>query len=98
MRGCRVVAEPGVYIASVDQLIDTFRQGLLALIPVAERAQIAWREPEAYDEWDALAECLYKVFVSDSAGLPTAAVPPLPLAPYGFTLRPVRGRRADHSG
>jgi hypothetical protein len=44
--------ETGVYVASVDELIDVFRQGLLALIPVAERAQVTWRYPDAYDDWD----------------------------------------------
>jgi hypothetical protein len=72
----------------VDELVDTFRQGLLALIPVAERAQIAWREPAAYDEWDELAECLYKVFVADSARPPPGtSVAAWPLPPYDYFIR-----------
>jgi hypothetical protein len=79
--------ETGVYVASVDELIDVFRQGLLALIPVAERAQVTWRYPDAYDDWDELAESLYGVFVGHPAGRPPNTPESYPLAPYDYYIR-----------
>lgn len=47
----------------VDRLLETFRDGLRALVPVADSARIPWREGEAYDNWDSLASKLFEVFV-----------------------------------
>jgi hypothetical protein len=44
---------------TLTDLLGVFRQGLVALVPVAEKARMPWRDGEAYDDWDAIAECLY---------------------------------------
>lgn len=49
----------------VDRLLEIFRDGLRALIPVANAARIPWREGEAYDDWDSLADRLFEVFVKN---------------------------------
>ena len=45
------------------ELIQILRAAFISLVPVAERARIPWREGEAYDDWDELAEALYDKFV-----------------------------------
>ncbi len=57
---------------SVHELIAIFRDALRTLIPTLERGHIAWRSPDAYESWDAIAETLYKTMVIDSInwGLP----------------------------
>jgi hypothetical protein len=82
--GSAMTESPNVYVASIDKLVDVFREGLLALIPVAERAQVPWREPDAYDDWDELAESLYGVFVEHPTRLPESALEPWPLASYDY--------------
>ena len=72
---------------TVRSLLETLRDALTALVPMAEHAGIAWREGEAYDDWDDLASTLYEVFVvrpiSTAADASSGA---LPLAPYDLRL------------
>jgi hypothetical protein len=73
--------------ASIDELVDPFRDGLLALIPMAERAQLTWRDLNTHDDWEYLARSLYTVFVGNPTALPaTVPVKPKPLAPYDYDL------------
>ncbi|ACP21007.1 hypothetical protein Aasi_1725 [Candidatus Amoebophilus asiaticus 5a2] len=51
---------------SVSELLDIFREVLLAVIPWLEKAKIKWKEGEAYDDWDNIAEALYKNIVCSS--------------------------------
>lgn len=51
---------------TVTQLITIFRGALLAIIPWIEKAKIKWKEGEAYDDWDNIAESLYKNIVCSS--------------------------------
>jgi len=44
---------------TVAYLLGILRQALTALVPVVEMARMPWRDGEAYDDWDAIAECLY---------------------------------------
>ncbi|WP_234683282.1 hypothetical protein [Bradyrhizobium monzae] len=51
---------------SVDELVRTFRAGLIALIPIAERARMQWKEPNNYDDWDLISAVLFESIVSRS--------------------------------
>jgi len=48
---------------STDVLLGNFRAALVALVPMVECAGIAWKRPEAYDEWDAIAGTLFAQLV-----------------------------------
>lgn len=51
---------------SVDELIALFGDALRALVPVAERAQMSWKEPDAYDDWDHICQAIYRSIVIGS--------------------------------
>lgn len=51
---------------SVTELLAIFNGALLALIPWLEKAKIKWKEGEAYDDWDNIAESLYNNIVCAS--------------------------------
>jgi hypothetical protein len=77
---------------TVNQLLGNLRDALAGLVPVAERAHIAWRDGEAYDDWDHLASCAYEVLVRRPISADTSAAPVvLPLAPYDMVLPDYRG-------
>lgn len=40
-----------------------FRAALLAIIPMAEAVGLPWKRGDAYDEWDELANCMYRQLV-----------------------------------
>ena len=44
----------GIAQEQINHLLETFRSGLRALIPIADTARIPWCEGEAYDDWDSL--------------------------------------------
>jgi hypothetical protein len=48
---------------NVTELLVIFRTALLTLIPILERANIPWREPYSYDEWDEIADVLFRNIV-----------------------------------
>ncbi len=54
------------WATSIDDLLRTFRDGLIAMIPIAERACIIWKEPDAYDDWDMISQALYRAIVITS--------------------------------
>jgi hypothetical protein len=61
---------------TVTELFGILHQALVALVPIAEKARVPWRDGEAYDDWDAIAGCLYDNLVvraiscaKESAGL-----------------------------
>ena len=43
----------------VEELFDIFRDGLIALVPIAKRARITWQGPDIYDNWDNIAIGLF---------------------------------------
>jgi len=51
---------------SVTELLTILKGALLAIIPWLEKAKIKWKEDEAYDDWDNIAEALYKNIVCSS--------------------------------
>ncbi|MBB5235774.1 hypothetical protein [Deinococcus budaensis] len=57
---------------TVTELMNLFRESLIALIPVMERSHIPWREPDSYDDWGSIQEALYRNIVENTIrwGLP----------------------------
>jgi hypothetical protein len=51
---------------SIDELIRLFGDAIRALVPIAERAHMAWKEPDAYDDWDQICEAIYRSIVIGS--------------------------------
>jgi hypothetical protein len=51
---------------SVDELLALFREAMRALIPVAERAHMRWKEHDAYDDWDTICQAIYRSIVIGS--------------------------------
>lgn len=51
------------WTATPGELLNVFRDALLAIVPVVERAMMGWRDEEAYDDWDAIADVLYEQLV-----------------------------------
>lgn len=49
---------------TVTEVLGIFRQALAALVPMAEKARMPWRDGEAYDDWDSIAGCLYTNIVA----------------------------------
>ncbi len=74
-----------VWETNVSELLTIFRDALRALIPYLEAARIRWRDDEAYEDWDDIAETLFERFVLMSIrwGLPNPQ-PDLKLPGYGF--------------
>ena len=48
---------------TITELMHILRDALIALVPTVERAKIAWRDEEAYDDWDDICESLYQNIV-----------------------------------
>lgn len=67
---------------SVTELLGIFRGALLAIIPWIEKAKIKWKEGEAYDDWDDIADCLYRNIVCSS--LTGEIASDYPIAKYNF--------------
>lgn len=51
--------------ASVWELVSTFRQGLVALTPAADRARLPWRDDYQHPSWEAMTHSLFDAFVSN---------------------------------
>jgi hypothetical protein len=54
------------WVTTVDELVAIFRDAMCALIPVAERAHMPWKEPYAYDDWDHMCRAIYRSIVIGS--------------------------------
>jgi hypothetical protein len=48
----------------IGQLILVFRNCLLSLTPHTDEVGIAWKDNDAYDDWDRIEESLFKSIVS----------------------------------
>ena len=57
------MSHPGPWSTSVKELLGILQEALTAMVPIAERAHIHWRDGEAYDDWDGIAEALYRNIV-----------------------------------
>jgi hypothetical protein len=73
---------------TITELLGIFRDGLIALLPIAERAHIPWKEHEAYDDWDAIATTLFEQVVLRSVrwSLAENQAEQLSLAPYDMAM------------
>lgn len=69
---------------TVVELMATFRMGLLALIPVAERRGIAWNGARVYDPWENMECVLFESLVGSIAENATDA-PFRPMPRYGVS-------------
>jgi hypothetical protein len=58
-----IMAHRKTWETSVNEAVRIFREGLLALIPVVEKAKMPWADPHAYDDWDVIAQGLYEGIV-----------------------------------
>jgi hypothetical protein len=67
---------------SPTHLVGCFREALLAMVPIAEKIHMPWREPQSYDDWDIIAAALYEAIVIRSIENAGNAADRLPLARY----------------
>ena len=75
------------YRATVAELFDNFRGALLAVLPIADRAMINYRDEQMHRDWERLAESLFDAFVRSPIGADRVAVGrELPLARYDIDL------------
>ena len=64
---------------TIAELMVTFRMGLLALIPVAERSGIAWNGSTVYDPWENIECALFNSLVeSATESAVDSPFPPMP--------------------
>lgn len=47
----------------ISTIVLNFRDALRAMVPIAERVGIPWRDGESYDEWDGIAQALFSALV-----------------------------------
>lgn len=52
-----------IWRTSVTEVVGLFRDALIALIPSLQRARLPWRDGEASDDFDALAQAAYDTYV-----------------------------------
>jgi hypothetical protein len=72
-----------VYRATVEELLDNFRHALMAILPLADRAKINYRDEETHRDWERLAESLFDAFVRSPMDSDRARIgDELPLARY----------------
>jgi hypothetical protein len=67
-------ANDDVYLATVGELLDNFRRALLAIVPIADRAEISYKDEETHKDWERLAESMFDVFVRSPIDADRAAV------------------------
>lgn len=67
---------------SVQELMKIFLDGLCSLIPVFERAQLGWKDEDAYDPWDSVATTLYDSIVKSAVDFGEYAPQIFPLIKY----------------
>lgn len=67
---------------TVTDLLVIFQGALISIIPWLEKAKIKWKDEEAYDDWDNIAESLFKNIVCSS--LTGEILPEYSIAKYNF--------------
>jgi hypothetical protein len=74
---------PGTkWTTSVDELVRLFGDGIRALIPIAERARMQWKEPNSYDDWEHICEALFRSIVIRSISFADGIGTSLPVPDY----------------
>jgi hypothetical protein len=74
--------EPG----TITELVVTFSECLSALTPYVTRVGIPWKEPDNYDEWDAIASTLYSSIVVRTIAYMVKGESFAKLVPYDMSL------------
>lgn len=54
------------WATSIDELVRLFGDARRALVPIAERAHMAWKEPDSDDDWDQICKAVYSSIVIGS--------------------------------
>lgn len=49
---------------TIESVMRNFRDSLRAVIPMFEKVELPWKEPDAYDQWDDVATALYNGLVA----------------------------------
>jgi hypothetical protein len=76
-----------VYQATIGELLDNFRRALHAILPIADRAMINYRDEETHRDWERLAESMFDAFVRSPIDSDRSAMGrELPLARYDIDL------------
>lgn len=71
---------------TVSQLLSDFRNALVALVSIAERTRIAWRKPQAYDDWEEIEAALFRSIAASPFENNAEGVRWFPLVPYDFVV------------
>lgn len=74
----------GVWETSVNELMTIFKDALLALIPIMEKAHINFKEGQQYDDYDAITEVLYEQVVINSIRWSFTDLLEIEMPSYGF--------------
>ena len=75
-----------IWTVTASQLLSDFRDALVALVPIAEKTRIAWRKPQAYDDWEEIEVALFHSVVASSFENNAEGVRWSPLVPYDFVV------------
>jgi hypothetical protein len=75
------------WTTSIDELVRLFGDAIRALIPIAERAHMAWKEPDAYDDWDQICEAIYRSIVIGSIEFAEGMGTSLPVPDYDRRIK-----------
>lgn len=88
----------GTWNCTVSELLDIFRDSLVAVLPSVERAHIPWREGDEYDEWDEITQMLFRHIVVGTieAALPEGQRREMPK--YDFSYESYRDRNVILAG
>jgi hypothetical protein len=78
---------------TVQDLMLNFHEALVALTPYMDRVKIGWRDEEAYDDWDHIAQSLYQNMVLRSILFSTECQDDLATPDYG-TVYPSYGDKS----
>ena len=71
---------------NVQELLNTFRDTLVSLVPIVERVQMRWKDPDNYDDWDNICNALYSSIVLQSILHAKEAKNCLKIAPYDISV------------
>ncbi len=82
-----MTTDESTYRATVNDLVSNFRDALLALTPIADRAMLNYRDLNPHDDWEALAERVFDTFVRQPIEADRLSQPgDLPVGRYDFDL------------
>ena len=75
-----------IWNVTVSHLLSDFRDALVALVPIAKRTWIAWRKPQAYDDWEEVEAVLFHSIVASPFENNAEGVRWSPLVSYDFVV------------